>query len=315
MEKTLKEALAELQKANGAGSIYKVAEATPIQIERTSYGVPTMDDISGGGCPNGRVIEVFGGESSGKTTLAILAAIEHQKRGIVAYIDYEHAFDMDYAKALGLDTDNLVFSQPFSAEEGLDAIDKLAQTKEISLIVVDSVAAMAPKKELEGESGESVMGVHARLMSQALRKLVGKASANGVTVLFLNQTREKIGVMFGSPLALPGGNALKFYASQRFQLFSTKEAEDGNSKEVRVKNIKNKVAIPHKKGSFNIEFGKGVDILGDIIRLAVEKGIISKSGSWYSYGEVKLGQGSNGAKELLSDNPELVEEIKKKLVE
>lgn len=309
----LKDALLKLHKTLGKESIFEVKNHEPVEIERTSYGIPTMNSISGGGCPNGRIIEFYGGESSAKTTAAIHAAIEHQKRGRVGYIDYEHAFDMGYAASLGLDVEELIFSQPFSAEEGLEIVDTLSQCKDISLIIVDSVAAMSPKKELEGDAGDSVMGLHARLMSQALRKLVGKASSNGVTIIFINQTRSRLGIVYGDPTTTTGGNALKFYASQRFAFSASKVSDDGKSRDIIVKNIKNKVATPLKKGTFSVEFGKGVDILADTVTIAVEKEIISKAGSWYNYGDTKLGQGVSGVKALLADNPELLEEIKSQI--
>ena len=271
-----------------------------------------------GGYPKGRIIEIYGPESSGKTTLAIHAIAEAQKAGgIAAFIDAEHAFDRFYAEKLGVDIDNLYISQPDNGEQALEIADQLIRSSAIDIIVIDSVAALTPKKEIEGDMGDSAVGLQARLMSQALRKLTSTISKTNTTCIFINQLREKIGVMFGNPETTTGGNALKFYASVRLDIRRVTSIKDGDNvigNQVRVKIVKNKVAPPFRKAEFEITFGEGISKIGEIVDLGVEYGIIKKSGSWFSYGESKLAQGRDAVKELLKDNPELCDELEAKIM-
>lgn len=305
--------LEEIDKEYGKGTIFKLGENSGIEVARTSTGRLSLDVPMGGGLPNGRIIEFYGGESSGKTTAAIHAIAQHQLEGKgCAFIDYEHAFDPEYARGLGVDTDQLIFTQPTHAEQGLGLIEKLIDTNEVRLIVVDSVAAMLPKVELEGEMGDSKIGVHARLMSQAMRKVAGKAYKNNTTIIFINQTRLKIGVMFGSPVTTAGGEALKFYSSIRVEFYRGSKKEDKGEAVLnrgKLKTVKNKTYPPFKTSEYDLEYGKGISKEGDILEYAVKHGIIKQSGSWFSYDDTKLGQGKESVKELLADNPELSDEI------
>ena len=272
-----------------------------------------------GGYPKGRIIEIYGPESSGKTTLAIHAIAEAQKRGgIAAFIDAEHAFDRFYAKKLGVDVDELLISQPDNGEQALEIADQLIRSSAIDIIVIDSVAALTPKAEIEGDMGDNKVGLQARLMSQALRKLTSTISKTNTTCIFINQLREKIGVMFGNPETTTGGNALKFYASVRLDIRRVTTLKDGDTpigNQVRVKIVKNKVAPPFRKAEFEITFGEGISHVGEIVDLGVELGIIKKSGSWFSYGESRLGQGRDAVKKIIKDNPELSEELEGKIAE
>ncbi len=289
-------------------------EAIPV-ISTGSIGLDTALGV--GGLPKGRVIEIFGPESSGKTTLALHAIAEAQKQGgIAAFIDAEHAFDRTYAQKLGVDTDNLLVSQPDYGEQALEISDNLIRSNAIDIIVIDSVAALTPKSEIEGEMGDSKMGLQARLMSQALRKLTANISKTKTCCIFINQLREKIGVMFGNPETTTGGNALKFYASVRLDIrrvTQLKEGENITGNRVRVKVVKNKVAPPFRQAEFDIIYGEGVSKLGEIIDLGSELGVIKKSGSWFSYGDTRLGQGRETVRQLLVDNPELAEELEKNI--
>ena len=322
MSERIKKAVAELEKRYGKGTV--ITSDTPvIGIEFISSGSLLLDNCLGGGYPRGRVVEIFGEESSGKTTLAIHACVEAQKLGLpCVYIDHENAFDPQYAENLGVDlsSDMWLFSQPTSGEESFDIIEEFIGTNEVGVIVVDSVAAMVPKGELDGDFGDSKMGLHARLMSQGFRKLINKISKSGTCLIFINQMRDKIGVMFGDPKTTTGGNALKFYASQRLKIArigSNKDGDEVISNNVRVEIKKNKVAPPFKKCDLVIEFGTGLDHYSEVLSMGVDTGVIKKSGSWFSYGETKLGQGDINVKTLLKDNPELCDEllivIKKKL--
>ena len=272
-----------------------------------------------GGYPRGRIIEIYGPESSGKTTLAIHAIAEAQKAGgIAAIIDAEHAFDRFYAEKLGVDIDNLLISQPDSGEQALEVADQLIRSSAIDIIVIDSVAALTPKAELEGDMGDNKVGLQARLMSQALRKLTASINKTNTTCIFINQLREKIGVMFGSPETTTGGNALKFYASVRLDIRKSSAIKDGDNvlgNQTKVKVVKNKVAPPFRKAEFDIMFGEGISLAGEIIDLGVESGIIKKAGAWFSYNDTKLGQGRDAAKRLIQDNPELLEELQEKIME
>jgi|TARA_B100000795_G_scaffold79709_1_gene57168 recombination protein RecA len=320
-QKALQLTLDKLDKTYGKGTVMKMGDAPIEEIEAISSGSLTLDYALGiGGYPKGRVIEIYGPESSGKTTLTLHAIAEAQKAGgIAAFIDAEHAFDRFYAQDLGINIDELIISQPDNGEQALEITDNLIRSGAIDIIVIDSVAALTPKSEIEGEMGDSKMGLHARLMSQALRKLTSNISKTNCTVIFINQLREKIGVMFGNPETTTGGNALKFYASVRLDIRRSTQIKDtdGNvlGNKTRVKVVKNKVAPPFKLSEFDIMYGKGISKLGEIIDLGVEHGIIDKSGSWFSYGETKLGQGRDSVKKILTDNPELCDELEVKIVE
>lgn len=316
--KALQLTLDKLEKSYGKGSVMKLGDQAVETLESISTGSISLDIALGiGGVPKGRVIEVYGPESSGKTTLATHIIAEAQKKGgIAAFIDAEHAFDKFYAKKLGVDVDNLLISQPDNGEQALEIADNLIRSGAIDVIVIDSVAALVPKAEIEGEMGDSRMGLQARLMSQALRKLTGTISKTGCCCIFINQLREKIGVMFGNPETTTGGNALKFYASVRLDIRRTsqiKDSDEVSGNRVKVKIVKNKVAPPFRVAEFDIMFGEGISKTGEIIDLGVDFNIIKKAGSWFSYGDTKLGQGRDAVKQLLLDNPELSEEIEAKI--
>ncbi|GGH25729.1 recombinase RecA [Sphingobacterium alkalisoli] len=316
--KALQLTLDKLDKTYGKGAIMKLGDSAVEPIESISTGSLGLDIALGiGGVPKGRVIEIYGPESSGKTTLATHIVAEAQKKGgIAAIIDAEHAFDKYYAQKLGVDIENLLISQPDNGEQGLEIADNLIRSGAIDVIVIDSVAALVPKGEIEGEMGDSKMGLQARLMSQALRKLTGTISKTNCCCIFINQLREKIGVMFGNPETTTGGNALKFYASVRLDIRRTsqiKDADEVSGNRVKVKIVKNKVAPPFRIAEFDIMFGEGISKVGEIIDLGVEYGIVKKSGSWFSYGDTKLGQGRDAVKSLLSDNPDLSDEIEAKI--
>ena len=319
--KALKLTLDKLDKTYGKGTVMKMGDSVIQDVEVIPSGSLGLDIALGvSGYPRGRIVEIYGPESSGKTTLTLHAIAEAQKNGgIAAFIDAEHAFDRFYAKKLGVDIDNLIISQPDNGEQALEIADNLIRSGAIDIVIVDSVAALTPKSEIEGEMGDSKMGLHARLMSQALRKLTGSISKTNCTVIFINQLREKIGVMFGNPETTTGGNALKFYASVRLdirrstQIKSTDGEVLGNK--TRVKVVKNKVAPPFKTAEFDIMYGGGVSKIGEILDLGVAYEIVKKSGSWFSYGDTKLGQGRDAVKNLLEDNPELSEELEAKIKE
>lgn len=318
--KALQAAMAKIEKDFGKGSIMKLGDEQIENIEVIPTGSIALDNALGvGGYPKGRIIEIYGPESSGKTTLAIHAIAEAQKAGgIAAFIDAEHAFDRFYAAKLGVDVDNLWISQPDNGEQALQIADQLISSSAIDILVIDSVAALTPKKEIEGDMGDNVVGLQARLMSQALRKLTSTISKTNTTCIFINQLRDKIGIMFGNPETTTGGNALKFYASVRLDIRKASAIKDGENvlgNLVRVKVVKNKVAPPFRKAEFEITFGEGISKIGEIIDLGVEHNIIQKSGSWFSYDGSKLGQGRDAAKALLKDNPELAEEIEAKIRE
>ena len=317
--KALKLTLDKLDKAYGKGTVMKLSD-TPIQdVDAIPSGSLGLDIALGiGGYPRGRVVEIYGPESSGKTTLTLHAIAEAQKAGgIAAFIDAEHAFDRFYAEKLGIDLDNLIISQPDHGEQALEIADNLVRSGALDIVVIDSVAALTPKSEIEGEMGDSKMGLQARLMSQALRKLTGSINKTNCTMIFINQLREKIGVMFGNPETTTGGNALKFYASVRLDIRRSTQIKesDGNvaGNKTRVKVVKNKVAPPFKTAEFDIMYGEGVSKVGEILDLAVELDIIKKSGSWFSYDETKLGQGRDAVKLLIKDNPELMDELEAKV--
>lgn len=316
--KALQLTLDKLEKSYGKGTVMKLGDAPIEAIEFISTGSLGLDIALGiGGVPKGRVIEIYGPESSGKTTLATHIIAEAQKKGgIAAFIDAEHAFDQFYAKKLGVDVENLLISQPDNGEQALEIADNLIRSGAIDVIVIDSVAALVPKSEIEGEMGDSKMGLHARLMSQALRKLTGTISKTNCCCIFINQLREKIGVMFGNPETTTGGNALKFYASVRLdirRIAQIKDSDEVSGNRVKVKIVKNKVAPPFRIAEFDVMFGQGISKVGEIIDLGVEYGIIKKAGSWFSYGDTKLGQGRDGVKTLLLDNPELSDELEAKI--
>ncbi|NQY05859.1 MAG: recombinase RecA [Flavobacteriaceae bacterium] len=319
--KALKLTLDKLDKAYGKGTVMKMGDSAVEEIDAISSGSLGLDLALGvGGYPRGRVIEIYGPESSGKTTLTLHAIAEAQKAGgIAAFIDAEHAFDRFYAEKLGVDIDNLIISQPDHGEQALEIADNLIRSGAIDIIVIDSVAALTPKSEIEGEMGDSKMGLHARLMSQALRKLTASISKTNCTVIFINQLREKIGVMFGNPETTTGGNALKFYASVRLDIRRSTQIKDSNSNVIgnktRVKIVKNKVAPPFQTAEFDIMYGEGVSKVGEILDIGVAHDIIKKSGSWFSYDDSKLGQGRDAVKSILIDNPELLEEIETKILE
>ena len=316
--KALKLTIDKIDKDFGKGSVMKMGDREKQEIASISTGSLGLDLALGiGGLPKGRVVEIYGPESSGKTTIAIHAIAEAQKAGgLCAFIDAEHAFDPTYATALGVDIDNLLISQPDYGEQALEIADRLILSGALDLVVIDSVAALVPKSELEGEMGDSKMGLQARLMSQALRKLTATINKTGCCCIFINQLREKIGVMFGNPETTTGGNALKFYSSVRLDIRRSTQIKDGDEvigNRTRVRVVKNKVAPPFRKTEFDIMYGQGISKAGEIVDLGVEHEIVKKSGSWYSYGENKLGQGRDSVKQLLIDNPELSDEIENKV--
>ncbi|PIX07293.1 MAG: recombinase RecA, partial [Flavobacteriales bacterium CG_4_8_14_3_um_filter_35_10] len=318
--KALQLTLDKLDKTYGKGAVMKLGDVVKVEVDAISSGSLGLDIALGvGGYPRGRVIEIYGPESSGKTTLTLHAIAEAQKAGgIAAFIDAEHAFDKDYAKNLGVDTDNLIISQPDNGEQALEITDNLIRSGAIDIVVIDSVAALTPRSEIEGEMGDSKMGLHARLMSQALRKLTGNISKTNCTVIFINQLREKIGVMFGNPETTTGGNALKFYASVRLDIRRKAQLKDGEKvigNSTKVKVVKNKVAPPFQTAEFDIMYGFGISKVGEIIDLGVEYGVIKKSGSWFSYGDTKLGQGRDAVKVIINDNPEMALELETKIKE
>lgn len=316
--KALQLTLDKLDKTYGKGTVMKMGDKAIEEVETISSGSLGIDLALGvGGYPRGRIIEIYGPESSGKTTLTLHAIAEAQKAGgIAAFIDAEHAFDRNYAEKLGVDIENLIISQPDNGEQALEIAENLIRSGAIDIVVIDSVAALTPKSEIEGEMGDSKMGLHARLMSQALRKLTGTISKTNCTVFFINQLREKIGVMFGNPETTTGGNALKFYASVRLDIRRSTQIKDGDNvlgNRTKVKVVKNKVAPPFKVAEFDIMYGEGISKTGEILDLAVEFEIIKKAGSWFSYGETKLGQGRDAVKSLIKDNPELADELEEKI--
>ena len=319
--KALKLTLDKLDKTYGKGTVMKMGDAPNENVEAISSGSLGLDIALGvGGYPKGRVVEIYGPESSGKTTLTLHAIAECQKKGgIAAFIDAEHAFDRFYAENLGVDIENLIISQPDHGEQALEIADNLIRSGAIDMVIIDSVAALTPKSEIEGEMGDSKMGLHARLMSQALRKLTSSISKTNCTVMFINQLREKIGIMFGNPETTTGGNALKFYASIRLDIRRSTQIKNSDGvvmgNKTRVKIVKNKVAPPFKLAEFDIMYGEGISKVGEIIDHAVEAEIINKSGSWFSYEGTKLGQGRDSVKNLLKDNPELMETLETKLKE
>ena len=316
--KALQLTLDKLDKTYGKGTVMKLGDSAVEEIEAIPSGSLGIDLALGvNGYPRGRVIEIYGPESSGKTTLTLHAIAEAQKAGgIAAFIDAEHAFDRNYAEKLGVDIENLIISQPDNGEQALEIAENLIRSGARDIVVIDSVAALTPKSEIEGEMGDSKMGLHARLMSQALRKLTGTISKTNCTVFFINQLREKIGVMFGNPETTTGGNALKFYASVRLDIRRSTQIKDGENvlgNRTKVKIVKNKVAPPFKVAEFDIMYGEGISKTGEILDLAVEFEIIKKAGSWFSYGETKLGQGRDAVKALIKDNPELADELEEKI--
>lgn len=316
--KALQLTLDKLDKTYGKGTVMKLGDQAVEEVETIPSGSLGLDLALGvNGYPKGRIIEIYGPESSGKTTLTLHAIAEAQKAGgIAAFIDAEHAFDRNYAEKLGVDIENLIISQPDNGEQALEIAENLIRSGAIDIVVIDSVAALTPKSEIEGEMGDSKMGLHARLMSQALRKLTGTISKTNCTVFFINQLREKIGVMFGNPETTTGGNALKFYASVRLDIRRSSQIKEGENvigNRTKVKVVKNKVAPPFKTAEFDIMYGEGVSKTGEILDLAVEFEVVKKSGSWFSYGDTKLGQGRDAVKSLIKDNPELAEELEQKI--
>ncbi len=318
--KALQAAMSKIEKDFGKGAVMKMGDEQVSDVEVISTGSIGLNAALGvGGYPRGRIIEIYGPESSGKTTLAIHAMAEAQKKGgIAAFIDAEHAFDRFYAEKLGVDVDNLLIAQPDNGEQALEIADQLVRSAAIDIVVIDSVAALTPKKEIEGDMGDNVVGLQARLMSQALRKLTGTVAKTNTVCIFINQLREKIGIMFGNPETTTGGNALKFYSSVRLDIRRVTSVKDGDTaigNQVRVKVVKNKVAPPFRKAEFEIMFGEGISKVGEIVDLGVEYGIVKKSGSWFSYQDSKLAQGRDGTKQLLRDNPELCDEIEARIME
>ena len=318
--KALQAAMSKIEKDFGKGSIMKLGDEQIEKVEVIPTGSIALNAALGvGGYPKGRIIEIYGPESSGKTTLAIHAIAEAQKvGGIAAFIDAEHAFDRFYAANLGVHIDNLLIAQPDNGEQALEIADQLIRSAAVDIIVVDSVAALTPKKEIEGDMGDNVVGLQARLMSQALRKLTSTISKTNTTCIFINQLREKIGVMFGNPETTTGGNALKFYSSVRLDIRRVTSIKDGDNvvgNQVRVKIVKNKVAPPFRKAEFEISFGEGISRVGEIVDMGVELGIIQKSGSWFSYNDTRLAQGRDATKQMIKDNPELAEELEAKIME
>lgn len=316
--KALKLTMDKMDKTYGKGAVMKMGDAPVVEVESISSGSLGLDLALGiKGYPRGRVIEIYGPESSGKTTLTLHAIAEAQKAGgIAAFIDAEHAFDRSYAEKLGINTEDLIISQPDHGEQALEIADNLIRSGAIDILIIDSVAALTPKSEIEGEMGDSKMGLHARLMSQALRKLTATISKTHCTCIFINQLREKIGVMFGNPETTTGGNALKFYASVRLdirRISQIKEGDQVTGNRVRVKVVKNKLAPPFRQAEFDIMYGEGISKVGELIDLGTEHEVVQKSGSWYSYESTKLGQGRDAVKQLLRDNPELAEEIETKV--
>ena len=318
--KALQLAMDKIDKDHGRGTIMKMGDTKVEEVSVISTGSIGLNAALGvGGYPRGRVIEIYGPESSGKTTLAIHAIAEAQKAGgIAAFIDAEHAFDRFYAEKLGVNTDELLISQPDNGEQALEVADQLIRSSAVDIVVIDSVAALTPKAELEGDMGDSKMGLQARLMSQALRKLTANINKTNTTCIFINQLRDKIGVMFGNPETTTGGNALKFYASIRLDIRRISQLKDGDEavgNQTRVKVVKNKVAPPFRKAEFDIMFGEGISKTGEILDLGVEYGIVKKSGSWFSYGDTKLAQGRDASKAVVRDNPELAAELETKIME
>lgn len=317
--KALKLTLDKMDKTYGKGTVMKMSDQAVIDVDAIPSGSLGLDIALGvGGYPRGRVVEIYGPESSGKTTLTLHAIAEAQKAGgIAAFIDAEHAFDRTYAENLGIDLENLIISQPDHGEQALEITENLIRSGAIDIVVIDSVAALTPKSEIEGEMGDSKMGLHARLMSQALRKMTSTISKTNCTVIFINQLREKIGVMFGNPETTTGGNALKFYASVRIDIRRSTQIKDSNSdvkgNKTRVKVVKNKIAPPFKMTEFDIMYGQGISKVGEIIDIGVEYDIVKKAGSWFSYEDTKLGQGRDAVKTLLLDNPDLMDELEKKI--
>ncbi len=318
--KALQLTMDKLDKTYGKGSVMKLGDGVVADVESIPSGSVTLDLALGvGGYPKGRVIEIYGPESSGKTTLAIHAIAEAQKGGgIAAFIDAEHAFDQFYAKNLGVDTNDLIISQPDNGEQALEIADNLIRSGAIDLLVIDSVAALTPKAEIEGEMGDSQMGLQARLMSKALRKLTGSINKTGTCCIFINQLRDKIGVMFGNPETTTGGNALKFYSSVRVDIRRSSQIKDGDAvigNRTKVKIVKNKVAPPFRRAEFDIMYGEGISKVGEILDLGVDLNIVDKSGSWFSYGDSRLGQGRDAVKQIIADNQELMDEIETKIKE
>jgi recombination protein RecA len=319
-KKALQLTMDKMEKTFGKGSVMKLGDSAIADVDVISSGSVTIDLALGvGGYPKGRVVEIYGPESSGKTTLAIHAIAELQKTGgIAAFIDAEHAFDQFYAQKLGVDTSELIISQPDNGEQALEIADNLIRSGAIDLVVIDSVAALTPKAEIEGEMGDSQMGLQARLMSKALRKLTGSINKAGTCCIFINQLREKIGVMFGNPETTTGGNALKFYSSVRVDIRRSSQIKDGDEvigNRTKVKIVKNKVAPPFRRAEFDIMYGGGISKVGELLDLGVELNILKKSGSWFSYGETRLGQGRDAVKQIIADNPELMEELEVKIKE
>jgi recombination protein RecA len=318
--KALKLTMDRMDKAYGKGTVMKMGDAPVVEVDSIPTGSLTLDIALGvGGYPTGRVIEIYGPESSGKTTLTLHAIAECQRRGgIAAFVDAEHAFDRFYAEKLGVNTDELIISQPDNGEQALEIADNLVRSGAVDILIIDSVAALTPKAEIEGEMGDARVGLQARLMSQALRKLTGTISKTNCTCIFINQLREKIGVMFGNPETTTGGNALKFYSSVRLDIRRSTQIKDGDQvmgNRTRVKVVKNKVAPPFRTAEFDIMYGQGISKAGEIIDLGVEHEILTKSGSWFSYGETRLGQGRDTVKQLFIDNPEMADEVEIKIKE